>query len=161
MVFTSNDKLHANTVPLFLRSDQMFVHGADLKADIHRLDEHFSAQPAEVLERGVMYFEPPFDGDYLTTKLWKRFLPGWRAREGKPGDVKMSPERSARLVEEMRQNMEAPTGPPVEIDEADFVAVQRVYPVKMGKWRIIPQDVAERSWKHELEQRQRGGDPTA
>lgn len=78
MVFTSTDKLHAKTVPLFLRSDQVFLPGMELKADLQRLDEYFSAQPTEVLDRGVMHFEPPFDGDYLTTKLWKQFPPGWR-----------------------------------------------------------------------------------
>lgn len=89
MVFTSGDKLHAKTVPLFLRSNQVFQPGMELKADLQRLDEYFSAQPADVLARGVIHFEPPFDGDYVTTKLWKQFLPGWRERRRQSGDVKM------------------------------------------------------------------------
>ena len=69
--------------------------GAELKGDLKRLDGYFSAQPAEVLERGVMYFEPPFDGDYLTSRLWKQFLPGWKdPRERLP--IKTTPEQQAR-----------------------------------------------------------------
>ena len=34
MVFVSNDKLHKRVVPLFLRDDQSFIVGDDLKADL-------------------------------------------------------------------------------------------------------------------------------
>ncbi len=155
MVFTSNDKLHVKTAQLFLRSDQVFVLGTDIKADLKRLDAHFSAQPQEVLDRGVMYFDPPFDGDYLTTKLWKQFLPGWRERRGDSGDVKMAPDAEKKLVAEFNRAIEAPEGPHVEGDEADLVAIQRMYPVRMGKWQIIPQDAAERSWAHEAAKRRK------
>lgn len=153
MVFSSSDKLHAKTAPLFLRDDQVFLPGNDLRDDLKKLDAHFSAQPQEVLDRGVMYFDPPFDGDLLTTSLWKRFLPGWRAREGRSGDVKMPKEEEAKLVAEFNEAIEAPEGPPVDVDNADFLAIQRIYPVKMGKWRIIPEDVAQRSWDHEAKKR--------
>lgn len=152
MVFTSNDKLHAKTVPLFLRPDQVFLPGMELKGDLKRLDEYFSAQPAEVLDRGVMHFAPPFAGDYVTTKLWKQFLPGWREREGRSGDVKMSCEAQAKLIAEFTEAIEGPEGPPVSIDEADFVAIERIYPETMGKWRIIAADVAERARAHEKAQ---------
>jgi hypothetical protein len=154
MVFTSSDKLHMKTVPLFLRPDQIFLPGNELKADLRRLDEHFSAQPSEVLERGVMYFEPPFNGDYTTTKLWKHFLPAWRERRGKPGDVTMSVERERELVAEFNRAVEAPEGPPIAVDDADFVAMHHSYPVRMGKWQIVAEDVAQRSWEHERSKRQ-------
>ena len=41
-VFVSNDKLHKRVVPLFLREDQSFIVGEDLKADLQSLDTHFS-----------------------------------------------------------------------------------------------------------------------
>lgn len=52
MVFTSNDALHAATVPLFLRPDQTFVPGSELKADLAELDRHYATQPPELIERG-------------------------------------------------------------------------------------------------------------
>jgi hypothetical protein len=146
MIFTSTDKLHARTVPLFLRADQEFVNGADVKADLRRLDEYFSAQPAEVLERGVMYFEPPYEDDsFLATRLWKQFLPGWKQREGKPGDVRIRPEKEQELVAEFRALTEAPAVPgselPRDSDDSDFIVIQRMVPVRMGKWRILPPEV--------------------
>ena len=158
MVFTSTDKLHAKTAPLFLRLNQVFLSGTDLKADLQRLDAYFSAQPQEVLERGVMHFEPPFDGDYVTTKLWKQFLPGWRERRGRSGDVKISREAEAKLVAEVNEAIAGPEGQPVTVGEADFVVIQREYPETMGKWRIIAADVAERSRAHE-ESKRRSQEP--
>jgi len=154
-VFTSSDKLHINTVPLFLRRDQVFVPGAELKTDLKRLDEYFSAQPQDVLDRGVMFFEPPYDGDYLTTKLWKQFLPGWAAREGRPAERPKDPEKEAKIVAKLRAHMESPEGPPIHSDDAAFIAIHRQYPVKMGKWRIVAQEVAERSWEHERQKREK------
>lgn len=48
MVFTSNDNLHKQAVPLFLRKDQVFIPGAELKADLKKLDEHYSQLPDHV-----------------------------------------------------------------------------------------------------------------
>lgn len=141
-VFTSSDKLYAKTVPLFLRQNQQFVPGADLKADLQRLDAYFSALPSEVLERGLVHFDPPLDGDYLTTGLWHRFLPGWRPRRR---DVEISSEKEAELIREFKEASEAPAGPEVSGDDAAFIMLKRSVPVTMGKWRIIAQDVAERS----------------
>ena len=145
MVFTSSDKLHKKTAPLFLRQDQVFVAGEDLKADLKRLDAYFSALPADVLARGVYRFELPFDSDFLATKLWKQFLPGFRAREGASPDVPTDSPSAATLMEKFREAVDAPHGPPVSGDEADFFIIQREYPEVMGKWRIYPEDVARRS----------------
>ena len=145
MMFTSNDKLHAKTVPLFLRPNQRFVLGADLKADLKQLDEYFSAQPQEVLDRGVMHFEPPDDETYLMARLWKQFLPGWRPGRG-PKDVRMSPKREKELVAELKGLIETPASPrdpSKDPNDADFIALQRMVSVKIGKWRILAEDVAK------------------
>ena len=148
MMFTSSDKLHARTVPLFLRRDQQFVLGSEMKADLRRLDEHFSAQPPEILERGVMYFEPPYEDDsYLATRLWKQFLPGWQPGRGERGEIQMSPESERALVAQFKEASEAPGAPASEVlrdpDDSDFLMVRRMVPVRMGKWRILPPEVEE------------------
>lgn len=143
MVFVSGDKLHAKTVPLFKRSDQEFVQANDLKADLRRLDGYFSAQPKEVLDRGLIHFEPPFDGDYLTTRLWKQFLPGWVQRKGDV-EVRTKPDTETKLIDEFRAAATAPAGRPVAPGTEDFVVVKRTLPIKMGKWQVIAEDVVER-----------------
>lgn len=46
-IFTSNDALHEHVVPLFLRADQTFVNGTELKEDFGGLDQHYSSLPKE------------------------------------------------------------------------------------------------------------------
>lgn len=56
MVFTSRDSLLVRTTPLFLRTNQSFVHGDDLKADLKRLDLHYDALPEEGKKKGAYHF---------------------------------------------------------------------------------------------------------
>jgi hypothetical protein len=64
MVFTSRDKLHAKTVPLFLNEDQVFVRGDDLKADLAKLDEHYSRLPDDVKVDRRNVVRPPATGGW-------------------------------------------------------------------------------------------------
>ena len=145
MVFTSKDKLHARTVPVFLRPDQAFVNGADLKRDLAMVDSHFMAFPAEERAQGIWKLAPtpPKDGEFLVTRLWDRFLPGWRDR---PARVKMDPDRERKLVGEFRQAAAAPASSArVRGDDADFMIIERRYPITRGKWRVLPPGVEDRS----------------
>lgn len=147
-IFTSNDNLHGKTVPLFLREDQLFIPGVELKADLKKLDAHFSMLPQEELDRGLMMFDPPDNDEFLTTRLWRGFLPGWHP--GEKAAVRSSPRQDKELLEEFREAENAPESEiSVSTDAADFIIMKRSMPVMMGKWRIVAQDVAERSWEAE------------
>jgi hypothetical protein len=63
MVFTSSDKFHRSCAPLFLRPDQQFVWGPELKAELKRLNEYYSEMPDSTRER---VFSP------LQHSLWLR-----------------------------------------------------------------------------------------
>jgi hypothetical protein len=138
MVFTSNDNLHAQTVPLFLRKDQVFIAGMELKADFNRLDEHYSRLPYNVKETGVMRFaqEPPAEDEYLITRLWDRFLPRWRKRNA----IQMSEEVEKKLVEHLRQLADAKpdnSSKQISTQEANHLIIKRQVPARKGKWRIV------------------------
>jgi hypothetical protein len=95
MIFASNDNLHERTAKCFLRDDQLYLTGVDLKADLANLDDHYSQLPDNIKERGIMSFatRPPHDG-FLTTRLWDRFMaPDWRDHKRMPSD----PTRDAKL----------------------------------------------------------------
>jgi len=147
MVFVSNDNLHARCVPLFLGKNQEFIRGQDLKADLCRLDDLYSAFPAEVREQGVMKFAhyPPVEGDFLTTRLWDRFLPRWRENAAKP--LELTPETQARLLAEMKRMKEAAErggeGVGIDLDKAKAVIIRRQVPARMGKWRLLPPEAEE------------------
>ena len=148
MVFASMDKLHARTVPLFLKENQAFLWGGDLKPELKRLDEHYSKLPNDVKARGVMTFAhyPPTEGGFLTARLWDEFMsPAWR----EPAPAKPdSPERVAKerkILEHFKKLREAPLADrDVGLQEAAFVMVQHSIPARVGKWQIIPPEAVDK-----------------
>lgn len=149
MVFASNDKLHARVVPLFLREDQEFVNGVDLKADLKKLDEYYSQLPEEVRRQGVTKFAswPPFEGDFLVTRLFDRFLPRWREIAKKP--MKISKEVEAELIERLKRMKKGMPGDrgeePIDVETADYVVMERLVPLQRGKWVLFSPEVIESS----------------
>jgi len=138
MVFTSKDKLHRRAVPLFLREDQSFVEADELKADLLKLDNHYSALPVEVKRTGFHKFAdcPPEDTSFLVTRLWDKHLPDWRKLRAE----KKTPEHSKdkELIAELNRIEEAAeSSDPAErlsIDETQFVEFLRAPKRTKGKW---------------------------
>jgi hypothetical protein len=150
MVFTSNDKLHADITPFFLRENQQFVSGAELKADLGKLDAYYSALPEEVREGGVISFAfyPPLDNSFLVTRLWDKCMsPHWRedaATPKRPRDTEADKElleEVRRLKEDARQISDQRK---VSGDEAHYMMVERKVYVQKGKWRRFPPEVLDK-----------------
>ena len=149
MVFTSNDNLHADIAPLFLRENQSFVLGRDLKEDLAKLDTHYDKLSPEVKDRGVMSFAhyPPHDVAFLVTRLWdKHMSPDWRKND--MPTPKPDSDVGKRIVEEIerfeKEGVPLPDGTPVDGDEADFMVVKRMVRSRMGKWERFPPEVRNR-----------------
>jgi hypothetical protein len=133
MVFVSNDKVHRRLAPSFLRRPQEFVWGNDLKDDLRRLCERYSALPEEVQAAGLLSFArfPPDDQSFLTTRLWDAFLPTWRDLVGKP-----PPPSDPGLLERLKRLRDAAPAETAH-DDSDFLMFSRRVPVQVGKWRMI------------------------
>lgn len=150
MAFTSNDNLHKRTAPLFLDENQEFIRGQDLKADLAKLDAHYSQLSDDEKARGVMSFAhyPPVHGEFLVSKMWDKFMrPEWRQWASQPPERK-SKESEAKIITQFREVAEAPqTGivPPVSADEPDAMLIQRKVPLQRGKWRMLPPGVEKTS----------------
>jgi hypothetical protein len=149
MAFTSNDRLHERTAPVFLDDKQVFIRGQDLKADLARLDAYYDAFPDAVKLRGTMSFAtwPPTDGDFLTASLWDKLMrPDWRDLAKKP-PMTMSPETKKKLLEQMREMKNAPAGGPTDFDsdDANAVLISRRVRASRGKWRRLPPEVEKRA----------------
>jgi hypothetical protein len=144
-IFTSRDKLHRRTVPLFLRNDQSFVDGDELKADLQKLDAHYAALPEDIKNSGFHKFatHPPLDESLLVTRLWDKHLPGWReiAANTKPPDQ----SEHKTLIEELNRIEEAAkSGDPSEeisIEETQFMQIIRNPRRAKGKWVRYPDTV--------------------
>lgn len=151
MVFTSMDKLHRETVPLFLKGKQRFIWGLEMKAELRKLDEHYSAFPEDVKARGVMSFAhvPPLEGDFMTTRLWDEFMaPHWRKPRKQRPDPKIDPQERKRLDDLLRElnarrTQSQPADREVRVKDAAFVIVESAVPAQLGKWRIVPPEAAK------------------
>jgi hypothetical protein len=107
MAFASGDNLHARVAPLFLREDQEFIPARTLKADLAQLVTYYSGLPEEVKSSGAIRYAayPPLEGEYLTCKLFDRFLPGWRVQAANP--IQITPELEAAILKRVRPMMES------------------------------------------------------
>lgn len=140
MIFVSSDDLHRRTSALFLRKDQAFVWGIDLKSALKSINEHFLQLPLEERERGISAFaRSPPDGNFVA-ELWDRFMrTGYR---GEPS-VTMSPDEHAELLKRLKAFREEPTvsqggGDAKKQDE--MIVVEREVRHKRGTWWQLAKD---------------------
>lgn len=142
MVFVSNDNLHERVVPLFLRDDQTFIKGPELKADLRKIDEHFSGLPDEIKSQDLFKFatDLPEAACPVVTLLWDKHLPEWRKKkaEHKP----LPPDKQKVLMDMIKraERESKPVNPErsVNMDEVGYVHVSRKILRKKGKWLRVP-----------------------
>lgn len=152
MVFTSRDNLLVRTAPLFLRSDQSFVHGDDLKADLKKLDLYYDALPDEEKKKGVYSFAayPPDDDSYLVTRLWKKHMTPPSVAQLSPSQFEgktvyvppagSDPKEIIQALDDFEKNaVPLPPESAVAMDEAAIVQYTRFIRPKKGKWVRVPQ----------------------
>jgi len=142
MMFVSNDRLHQSCAPLFLRNDQEFVWGQDLKRSLSKINEHYLQLPESDKEKGVISFasDLPQIEDPLIEHLWARLLPKYRER--KEGDTANRSPANPVTLEEIKGMGDAPLLSPEEMDSDPqsiqrFLIRRRTRRMK-GSWRQIP-----------------------
>lgn len=151
-IFTSSDKIHIALAPIFMRSDQTFVSGTDLKEDFAKLDAHYDKLPDKVKERGSFIFAPcpPDDTSFLTTQLWDKYMAKtWRSLKDHirkfDGTDKIDPETEKLLFEKLKKfTKEAKPVEPSQAsnsDEAYSMVLIHNVSARKGKWRKFPLEV--------------------
>jgi hypothetical protein len=145
-VFVSSDRLHRRVASLLLRSDQEFIWGQDLKADLGKINAHFARLPGAEKEGGVMLFAnyPPTDEASLVADVWKRL--GFRSRSHHENLVtKMGPEMQKRLADQVTAFNEGKTIAPHAMgpEGGDTMSIERRIRGKKGSWWQIPRDLTD------------------
>ncbi|MDA0367241.1 MAG: hypothetical protein O3C65_01240 [Proteobacteria bacterium] len=143
-LFVSSDRLHQRCATHFLRENQKFVWGQELKADLARLQSHFLSLPEATRDEGIMRFapRPPTSGDFLTSKLWDHIFGAdyWRDEEVVSPES-MNPAQSKKLVDQLIKFSEAPAAPSQSLaGEPDAISVARHVRKKRGSWWQLPKD---------------------
>lgn len=96
-IVTSFDSVWAECARLFLRPDQEFVPGKELKAALTELNEKYLP---DVETKSIMEVasKPPLDGNNLVTQLWDRHFTTWRTPKPR------SEEETQKMTEWMREH---------------------------------------------------------
>jgi hypothetical protein len=146
-IFVSGDKLHRACSEVFLRKDQDFVWGADLKLELGRQNAEFSNKPSAEKEKGLMQFAPsPIEtSDGLLVGLWDKHMPGWRNRND--NQINLSAEAERKLVAQLKELKHAPQVGEVEDDElvggVEEISIERRVPKRKGNWWLLPKDLQD------------------
>lgn len=145
-IFVSGDKLHARTVPLFLREDQSFITAKEFKDALAKINEYYSQFREDIAEVGVMKYTtyPPIEIETSIHKLWDIHCPSWRksaSKKAKAESESFSKPDSALLrhLKDVREKSQTVDPKVLEnMDEADYITVSHMVPVQRGSWRILP-----------------------
>ncbi len=145
-IFTSKDNFHAHVAPLFLTPEQTFVNGIDLKDDLKKLDQHYSALDATLFREGTTSFarHPPDDQAFLTTRLWDKHVPKWR---DEPPPVKLPKQLQDALMQIMKETRESQEVSPhnvASVSELGYVHMETTIPLRKGKYRRYPEELEQR-----------------
>jgi len=144
-VFTSSDNLHERVVPLFMRDDQTFVRGQDLKADLRKLDDYYSALSEEEKRTGFHKFAdcPPEDTAFLVTRLWDKHLPDWRRLKAQKTEPDQSKHKDlvALLDRIEREAQSSDPSTRISEEETQYVTLIRNVMRKKGKWNRFGPEV--------------------
>jgi hypothetical protein len=141
-LFVSSDKLHRRSAHLFMRQDQEFVWGIDLKPALKDINAHFLTFPEEVREKGLMSFANAPPSGNRAAELWDRHVrKGYRDQH----KTKMSPEKEAELVKRFKDFRKQRTLDPndPEQGEDEMISVARSVHRKRGSWWQVPKNMPD------------------
>ena len=146
MIFISSDNLHKKCAPLFLRKDQDFVWGPDLKVDLKRINEYYDRIPESEKEQGLNAIanRPPSNDNFLINRLWDRHMSDWRSLPEKSQPRK--DKESKKLVEYINNFAKSD---PIRSDQVNFdlsnpdaMVIKKQIRKRKGKWWQVPKDIA-------------------
>ena len=141
MMFVSSYRLHQRCASLFLRPNQEFVWGPDLKANLTQINEHFLKLPKRIREQGVYSLadDPPPIGNQAVRNLWCRLLPEWREAGIEPPNAPHRPPPTAGEIKRLAESPEMVITEPGSVSgELDQAVIKRLVKHRKGSWYQIP-----------------------
>ncbi|AQY72715.1 hypothetical protein B1772_01185 [Dehalococcoides mccartyi] len=144
MMFVSSDRLHEKCASLFMRSDQVFVWGPDLKSGLTELNNYYLKMPDSERGKGVYSFagDPPEIGSGIVRRLWGQLLPKWNKHE--ETDVADRPVVGT-TIEEIKRMASAPPLSPFEVDfnpdDTERFIIKRRVARRKGSWYQVPKGI--------------------
>ena len=144
MVFLSTDRLHRACAPLFMRPDQQFLWGTDVKADLRANHEALMQLPEADRLQGLIALNPPPLPRGLIHDVHSRHLrprarvPSELGRSESPAQGELT-QRIQRIVGAARAAEPAGVSP-FAPDEVQGITIERLLQKKRGSWYQVPHD---------------------
>lgn len=142
-VFVSSDKLHRDCASHFMRKDQSFIWGLDLKRGLSKLEEHYNSLPNGEKEKGLINIasHPPLEIESIVLELWDKHL----VRLPDTGTKQETLEFTEHAAHVLKDIIKAPSLPQ---DEAGFdpqdvgaMSITHRWPQKKGSWWLLPRNI--------------------
>lgn len=148
MVFVSSDRLHRRVAPLFLRNNQEFVWGPDLKASLKEINLYFSLYPDDQKEQGIHTIAPtpPQHIPTLVSELWDRHLKSWRKKDSDNTgiSVKVPFEDIKQKVKQMEKMPGVSVDPETfRIEDIHSATIKRKVRMRKGAWYRVPKIIGK------------------
>ncbi len=145
MIFISTDKLHQRCAPFFLREDQEFIWGNNMKEALTKTNEYFLTFPVELREKGLSAIAPAppvcFESeitrvyDIYCRKEWRRKLTAVTPPKG---------VKDRNIVEEVNRQLKLPEISQEEADqlgEPKGIIIERNVSQGRGHWYQVPKGI--------------------
>jgi hypothetical protein len=138
-LFVSSDHLHRACAPLFMRQDQEFVWGQDLKLDLTSVNSYYAALPHEIRLQGIYKFANhlPDESRGLIRSLFERHAPRLLKPERVLDPDKLNPEAHRKLVQHIKDWESSPDNHSDALGsdgELDSLILKRSVSRKRGSW---------------------------
>jgi hypothetical protein len=141
--FVSSDRIHKNCAPLFLRQDQDFIWGPDLKDALKSLNERYADLPEDEKNKSIHDLAPvpPTDRENLVAKLWDKHWPTWRtSRDEQRQEAIEAGARWQQEIPAIRRIVElGGDGPELSNLPPDAIVRKRRVRTRRGSWWLVPE----------------------
>lgn len=107
-VFCSKDKFHGEFSEYFLRADQDFIWGDDLRKDLGVISSCYrkmTKKEKAYYEKNFGHYPPPIQ-DSITNKLWQKHMRPWTPRSGNLA-IDMPEEKKKKMAEKIKRIIDA------------------------------------------------------
>jgi hypothetical protein len=142
-IFVSTDKLHRSCAPQFLRENQRFVWGQDLKTDLAAINAHYTALDESERARGIYRFANRLPEINLPTirPLFEQFTPSLLRP---PEHTSLPPDLHSRHIAELEGIRTAPSiSDPQPLEDLDQLVIERRLDRQRGAWTVVPPEIAD------------------
>lgn len=145
-IFISSDKLHRQCSPFFMRPDQEFVWGHDLKADLAALNDHFSGLPDEIKQQGLYKFASrlPDESKGLIRQIFERHTPNLLKPAAMVDTDKLNQTSAGKkIMEDIKKWESSPSDGAPAGGELETMIIKRSVRRQRGSWVQIGPEITD------------------